>query len=303
MIRIGVRFGLGCLVYAMSCAVYAAEAVAQDGFLPTGASYAHWVFSGVATNAAGDRYGYFFELQRDADKLHATAALLDGDSKRVLLFDEGDAFVQDSTPYHWRVGRAFLRFNPINDSWIFGLKTKDKKGFNFKVEMLQQPERIPIAQDLRPGVALIVSQTNHLNGHLQVDNVGKEQFVTAKNAWFRQLWLSGSHIKNHLYTGVLCRFNDGSGFFSVNTSDKDAVRGAVAGWRDAEGSSVAMSQFITVKEEPKNGSWHIRMASPTLHLVLSDVIKQEAIVAGFVASDKTPGFCVLSKDMLGEQVA
>ena len=296
-----VRFIVVGMMLLISPFLYASDAEVSDKFLPTNASFAHWVFSGVAMSAEGERFGYFFELQRDGNKLHATAALLDGDSKQVLLFDEGDAFVGDSTPYHWRVGRAFLRFNPINDSWIFGLKAKDKKGFNFKVDMLQQPESIPIAQDLRPGVELIVSQTNHLNGHLQVESSGKEQFVTAKNAWFRQIWLTGRQDKKHLYSGVLCRFNDDSGFFSVNTSDRDALQGAVAGWRDSKGLAVAMSQFVSVKEEPKDNSWHIRMLSPSLHLILSNVVKQDAIVAGFVTNDKAPGFCVLSNDILGEQ--
>ena len=81
----------------------------------------------------------------------------------------------------------------------------------------------------------------------------------------------------------------------------DALHGAVAGWRDEQGSPIVMSQFINIKQDAK-GPWHIRVTSPNLHLVLSDFIKQGSVVAGFVEDGKTPGFCMLSNDVLGGQV-
>jgi hypothetical protein len=291
-----------CLVIFVSSSIYAVEAeVKPVGLLAPDPTHANWVFSGVVTNESGESYGYFFQMQRDGDQFHSIAALFDAQSKHVILLDEDQAVIHDSTPYNWHVGRAFLRFNVINDSWIFGLKTQDQKGFNFKVDTLKQAENKPVIQSLRPGVELLVNQTSRLNGHVQAGDDNKEQFVTAKNAWFRQIWLTESQDKSHPFSGVLCRFNNGSGFYSVNMNEADALRGAVAGWSDDQGLSAVMSQFINVKQEPKEGPWHIRIASPSLHLVLSDFIKQHSVVAGFVAEGKSPGFCMLSRESIGGQ--
>ncbi len=290
-----------CLVVSATAPLYAAEDVVEDNFLPTDANHASWVFSGVVSNEAGDNYGYFFQMQRDDAKLHAVTALFDGQTKKVIFLEESEAVAEDPMPYNWHAGRAFMRFNPINDSWVFGLQHKDKKGFNFKVDMLKQTENIPLTQNLRPGVELFVNQMSNLNGHIQVGDETEEQFVTAKNAWFRQVWLSTEQVKSHPLKGVLCRFNDGSGFYSMSMVESDALRGAIAGWCDGQGVPAGMSQFINVKQD-LNGPWHIRVTSPSVHLVLSDYIKQNSVVAGFVAEGKRPGFCMLSNELMGAKL-
>ncbi len=295
-----------CICFAMLfCSViYAAEVgtepVEQTGFLPAESTHANWVFSGMVTNEGGEHYAYFFQMQRHGNDFHAISALFDAQTKALVLMDEGDATINDPERNNWHVGRSFLRFNAINDSWIFGLKTQDKKGFNFKVDMLNQPEHNPVVQGLRAGVEAIVSQTGQLNGHVHVANESREQFVTAKSAWFRQIWLSNPQTQSHQLTSVLCRFDDGSGFYSMNMLEPDAVRGSVAGWFDAQGMPSAMSQFINVKEA-QDGAWHIRITSPNLHLTLSDAIKQRSVVAGFVTEKDQQGFCVLNKDAMGEE--
>jgi hypothetical protein len=251
------------------------------------------------TNENGEKYGYFFQMRREGNQFHAITALLDEQSKSLMFLDEEAEIIQDNLSYDWHVGHAFLRFNPINDSWIFGLKNKDKKGFNFKVDMAKEDDRAPVSQKLRDGVELLVSQTSRLNGHLNVGEGGEEQFVTAKNAWFRQVWLSEKQKTTHPFTGVLCHFNNGSGFYSANMTESDAIRGAVAGWRDGEGLSAVMSQFINIKQTPE-GAWHINIAAPDLHLVLSNFIQKKSIVAaGFVEQGKSPGFCMVSKETVG----
>lgn len=294
-----------CACVAMCCAsvLYAADAgaepVEQAGFLPAESTHANWIFSGMVTDESGERYAYFFQMQRHGNDFHSIAALFDAQSKALVLMDEGDANITEPERNNWHTGHSFLRFNAINDSWVFGIKTLDKKGFNFKVDMLNQPEHNPVAQGLKAGVDVIVSQTGQLNGHVRVGNESTEQFVTAKSAWFRQLWLSNPQIQSHQLSSVLCRFNDGSGFYSMNMLEPDAVRGAVAGWFDAKGEPSAMSQFINVKETP-DGSWHIRVTSPHLQLTLSDAIKQRSVVAGFVNEKDNQGFCVLNQDAMGD---
>jgi hypothetical protein len=281
--------------------IHAEEGAVKDGNLPTIAAHANWVFSGVVNNENGESYGYFFQMQRDQDKFHAVTALFDAQSKKVLLFDDSSATLTNVDAYNWKVGDSFLRFNPINDSWVFGMKKSDKKGFNFKVDMLSQNDNKPAVQNLRSGVELMVGQTGHLNGHIRsVEN--QEQFVTAKNAWYRQVWLTENQENPHPFSGVLCRFNDGSGFYSVNLREADALRGAITGACNEQGSATPISQFIKVAED-KTGIWHIRVPSPYSHWVLMDSLKQNSVVSGLISQKEKFGFCVLSDDKLGEATA
>ncbi|MCP0914222.1 MULTISPECIES: hypothetical protein [Legionella] len=293
-----------CLALFFAGSLFAEEATEANIFLPSAAKHVNWVFSGIVTNERDEQYGYIFQMQRENDKFHAMAALLDAQSKKVILFDESEAIIPEPKANNWQVGNEFMSFNPINDSWIFGFKTKDKKGFNFKVDMLDALEHKPIVQNLRPGMRLLISQTSRLNGHLQVEtgegkNTG-EQFVTAKNAWFRQVWLNEEEDKNHLFSGVLCQFNDNSGFYSVNIEEEDAQQGAVTGLCNAQGKSLSMSQFIDVKRG-EDGLWHIKISSPKHHLSVPEEINNKTVIAGFITEDKQPGFCVLSQNELGKE--
>ncbi len=299
-----VRLGQWCLgaVLMLSSLLHAtpvdSESVESPGFSPAASSEANWVFSGMVTNENGEHYAYFFQMQRHENEFHAVSALFDAEKKVLLSMDDGHASILDPERYNWHVGLSFLRFNAINNSWVFGIKTPDKKGFNFKVDMLNQPNDAPVAQNLREGVAFITSQTGQLNGHIQMGDASAEQFVTAKHAWFRQIWLTNPQSKPHQLSSVLCRFEDGSGFYSMKMPEPDATLGATAGWFDTEGAASVMSQFIRVNEA-KDGAWHIRIASPDMHLVLSDSVKQCAVVAGFVSEKDKQGFCMLSEDAVG----
>ena len=299
MIRLFLLYLCASTTLLLSTPLFAIDKPEPPEVLTPEHEHESWVFAGIVSNENSDNYGYFFSMQRNGDEFYTIAALIDAQTKQVILLDENKAHIAHPEPFNWPVGRSFLRFNPINNSWIFGLKTNDKKGFNFKVDMLKQSEIVPVVQGLRPGVELLINQTHHLNGHLKAGTDHKEEFVTAKNAWFRQVWLTNDQQKSYAFSGVLCRFNDGSGFYSVKMPEADAQRAAIAGWRDEEGTSVAMSQFVNVNQDTAGGPWHIRVTSPNLHLMFMDDIKKESVVAGFIMGDKRQGFCMLSKDVLG----
>ncbi len=265
---------------------------------------ADWVFSGRVTNESGEHYNYYFQMQRNHTQFHAVAMLFDSQNKAVLLFEESDATIARADEItHWQVGRAFLQFNPINDSWVFGVKTKMHKGFNFKVDMLGSTENTS-SRNLRSGIELLVMQTGPLNGHLQTGSGNKEQFVMAPKSWFKQIWASKPQESLHPLTGILCQFNDGSGFYAVNLQEPDALQGAVAGWRDGQGMPMSMSQFVSVKKS-KEGVWYIGIALPKVHLALQDVLTKEneryQLVAGLTEKTK-PGFCTISKNDIGQHV-
>ncbi len=299
MIR--VRFSRSLIVLAIlwSCLAVASETagVEKAKFSPIDATHATWVFSGIVTNETGENYGYFFQLQRNDQHFHATVALVDEASKRTVLQEDSEVDMENIIPYDWHIGRAFLRFNVINHNWIFGVKSKNNLGFNFKVDMLKQDEGTPSLHHLRQGVTMMVIQTSELNGHIMTGDSRPEQFVTADDAWFRQIW-QDSHDENvHKLNNVLCRFNDGSGFYSVNLHEPDATSGSVVGLYNAQGVRQVMSQFIKVSQTEK-GHWRIQSLSPHLDLVLSKVLEQNSVIAGFIEGNKKPGFCMLNNNVL-----
>ena len=268
----------------------------KSKFSPVNALQVMWVFSGIVSNESGDNYGYFFQLKREDKHFHATVALMDEASKKVLFHEESDAVIDELVPYDWHIGRAFLKFNTINDSWIFGVKLKNNLGFNFKVDMLKQFEKTPNFHHLRDGVTMLVSQTSELNGHILMGTSQEEQFVRADEAWFRQIWQDDKDNQEHALTSVLCQFNDGSSFYSVNLHEPDAQSGAVAGWYSPQGVRQPMSQFVQVSHA-KDDAWHIQSQSPRLNLVLLDAIENNTVVAGFINGKKNPGFCMLNNTM------
>lgn len=302
-----------CFAFFMTSYVVA-EPVTEGGVVESGASnkicsiaalQTDWAFSGMVINESGERYHYYFQMQRNNTQFHALATLIDGQNQEVLLFEEATSTIEKPELSNWQVGPAFLQFNPINNSWVFGVKTSAQKGFNFKVDMLEQVGNKPTIQDLRAGIELLVSQTGRLNGHLQAGEGSSEQFVTAQRAWFRQIWVSKPQASLHPFIGILCQFNDGSGFYSVNLQESDALRGAVAGWRNGEGSAVSMSQFVSLQEE-KEGHWYIRILSPKLRLSLQDALaktnERHQLIAGSTEG-LLPGFCAISKAEIGQQQA
>lgn len=266
-------------------------------FLPADEQHVHWAFTGEVSDEEGGQYGYFFQMDREGSHFHSQAALFDAQTKAMLFSDESEAAIDVSKQYQWRVGHSFMRFNPINDSWIFGVKNKDHQGFNFKIDMASSLDKPTRTQVLRPGVSVLVGQTNLLNGHIQLGVNKKEQFVTAKHAWFRQTWTTASQTTDHAINGVLCRFDDGSAFYSVNLPELDALRGAWAGWFDSNGAPASMSQFVHVTTSPNTEEVDIRIPSPERHVLLSLGLKKSSVMAGFVMG-KSPGFCMISEDKI-----
>ncbi len=289
------------LVLYITCLLFAAFNVARADsphFLPTTAADASWVFSGVVASEQGEQYGYFFQLARKGNQFHTQAALFDVQTKALILQDESEGELTHPSTNHWHVGHAFLQFNPINDSWVFGVKQPNKTGFNFKVDMLKPSEKLPVGQGVRSGIDVLVSQAHALNGHIYRPKQGQEEFVTAKHAWFRQIEMTMPQPDSHALKGVLCRFDDESGFYSVNFPEADAIRGAMTGRFDAKGTSAPMSQFIHV-EPLSNGSFAIRVPSPHQKIILSSFLKQDSMISGIAEVGNQTGFCLISEDAVG----
>jgi hypothetical protein len=272
------------------------EAVLKNPVAVIEPTVGSWTFSGTVTNETGDRYGYFFQMQRQGSDFHAKTALIDGQTNKLVLFYEGDETINASKSLDWHVGRSFIRYNPINDSWIFGLKLADKKGFNFKVDMLKQ-NKDSETQILRPGVEMQALQTSRLNGNVQIGEGNKEQFVTGNKAWFGKLWFSKDQKTAHDISTTFCRLANDSGFYSANLKESDATGAAIAGWRDASGSKVKMSQFVSIKSMSNNESI-LNIGLPKLRLKVLNTLhspdKSPLWIAGF-SKDKQTDFCYVAE--------
>lgn len=261
-------------------------------------------FAGIVTNESGERYNYFFQIQRNYTGFHGIATIIDGQTNSVLIYEDSYTLIEQPELAHWQVGNIFLRFNPINNSWVFGMKKKGKNGFNFKVDMLGLADATySKQQELRSGVALLINQTGRLNGHLVIE-AGKEQFVTAKKAWFRQIWVSKPQSEKHALTSVLCEFNNGAGFYTVAIPEADSLRGSLAGWRDEQGLPVPVSQFVNVQKD-KDDKWSIKISSPKVNLsfvnLLFKINEKEQLIAG-MSIEGTPGFCAISQTEIDAHV-
>lgn len=280
--------------------VYAADGEVVDSVItPVEPSVGSWTFSGMVTNESGDRYGYFFQIQRQGSDFHAKTALIDGQTNQLVLFYEKNEKIENTTQLDWHVGRSFIRYNPINDSWIFGVKAEDEKGFNFKVDMLKQANNDNETLILRPGVELQAIQTSRLNGHVQTGSGSKEQFVTGNNAWFGKLWFSQGQKSSHDISTTFCRLSNDNGFYAANLKESDATGAAIAGWLDATGNKVKMSQFLSIKPLDNN-QCVLSLGLPRLNLKVMNSLKREEnsplSVAGF-SIENPKSFCFVSEQI------
>ncbi len=257
---------------------------------------ANWIFSGVVENEQGERYGYYFKWQQDAQKAEVESALFDAQHNKVLIQAEAKGEVHDTSNINWHVGDAFLRFNPINDTWIFGIKNAKKQGFNFKVDLLTASSTPSEVLKLSSYLSMQVRQTEHLNGQIQLAPE-KDEFVTAKKAWFRTIWQTSTENASSFSQGVLCQFDDGGGFYALKTEANNILQGMLAGGFDAQGAPLLMSQFLDVNQEDQDGPWHIKAVTPKLDLTLMNALQNSSVTAGFVIPSKRGAFCLLSQDV------
>ncbi len=301
MVPIRILVFLVALILSLSTLLFAADESNDFVLQPVEPLVGSWSFSGMVTNESGERYGYFFQMHRQGMQFQVKTALIDGQTNQLKFYYEGSALINRSASLNWHVGRSFMRYNPINDSWIFGVKLENAQGFNFKVDMLKQANNDNETLTLRPGVELQALQTSRLNGHIKTDTDGKEQFVTGNNAWFGKLWFSKKQNSPHDVSTTFCRLSNDNGFYSANLKEADATGAAIAGWRDPAGNRVKMSQFISIKNQPNNQCL-LHIGLPKLSLNVLNTLKQEEhgphSVAGFSKDNK--GFCFVTEQTFAE---
>ncbi len=257
----------------------------------------NWVFSGMVSNEKGERYAYFFQMQHQGDAFKSAVVLFDMQSNEPIFQEESEEVHISQAAEHWQVGQAFLHLNPITGSWVFGLKTKEKQGFNFKIDMMNADATMVLQERLRPGLKMSINQVKALNGHIYLSKK-QDQFVTAPHAWVRKITGSPQVEKHgsHEVSGLFCHFNDDSGFYAIKLLEPDALQGALAGRFDGEGQLHPMSQFIEVQRTTM-GEWTIQSLLPQYHLTLSHPVEQKLMTVGLVSQQQLQGACLLSQSI------
>ncbi len=281
------------------CVVAYADSITNNTghFFPSGAQQVNWLFSGLLFTESGDQLAYIFQLERKGTHYHTVAALFDAQTKTLIFQDESRAKIVHNEGYRWSVGHAVLRFNPINTSWVLGVTTPEKEGFNFKIDMLDT-EKPLIAEELRPGVSVLASQTQALNGHIRLSHHTEEQFVMAKQTWFRQTAVTSDQVERYALESMWCHLPDGGNIYSMRLPAADATQAALAGWVTATGLSLPISQFVEVHHQ-ETGPWDIRVPSTPLRLSLAQYAQYNALVVGFAEDNALSAFCLLDQAALG----
>lgn len=256
----------------------------------------YWMFSGLVQNESQEISGYFFQMERQNNQFHVRMAVIDERSGKLLLHYDAVEEQENPIDFNWKIGHAFLRFNPINESWVFGVKMPDKTGFNFKVDMLANSTDKRKSQTVSPGMEALIYQTGRLDGLLQTEE-GAEQFVTANNAWFSKIWRDNNQNNIPLLHTGFCRFADGAGFYSGSLQSKETRQTSFASFLNAEGLAVKISQFIQINSAD-NAVWKINMQLPRLVLAvqnkLANMEKNQDLAAGFFG-EASKGFCFFSQ--------
>lgn len=291
-----------CMLAILNLA-YAVDIQNDDkNYKPTSSKYANWIFLGTVENELGEVYNYFFQMQRNLQNFHAKVALFNSQTKELVFKEDSEAVIENESNFKWLVGQAFLRYYKTSNSWVFGLKTTNKQGFNFKVSMLNKPEYIPSTRYFKDGVLFIVTQAGNLNGHISTGDEAKDQFVTSKNTWFMQTWIKKEPNSMQNLSSLLCGFNDGRGLYSIRSLDSENENNnGISGLFDSEGKTLRISQFINIAKNKEKSDWDIVVPTPKMKIKLSDSYKETDVIAGFMTNETVNGFCLLSNEQIGKK--
>jgi len=257
-----------------------------------------WTFVGVASNEENERYYYYFQLIQQARMRTVQVLLVDAQNKNKQEYFLKEEKSAPETLSSLQAGRAFLRFNAINNSWIFGLKNKNGEGFNFRVELLKQSEEADNEKDIAKGVHLEVTNIRRMNGHVRWGKNKKEEFVTADQNWYRNIVVQDAKVFHSTIQGVFCFLNDGARFYSVKLPLEKAKSASEIRWWDPEGKSRRVSQFL--QQKVMDGKILLSLKVPAIRLTVEDLLWQPSpaniLQAGFVSTaDKSSGFCFIDQ--------
>lgn len=265
-----------------------------------------WMFSGKVTTEEGQPYIYMFTFKRKNNQWHVFVNLIDLiTQKEVLLYQytEKDASIKvfqeaNQNTVMWRVGKAFMNYNVIGDSWFFGV-LDEKNGFNFRVKgirnyVLNGHQGYLQWFNDNAFQASYSAQNMGINGHLTLE--GNNTFVTGEHSWFEHRW--GSILAGHQtakYALITCRFADNTGLMLyewLGNKNKGDTRLKTGTYQDALNHQKTLADFY-LSRSVKTQQWTISVPALNMYVTaLSDKISEYDVIP--VKKPKN-GYCFISQ--------
>lgn len=276
--------------------------IKNDSSLHPAATRESWYISGLVENDSGFHYGYYFVVIREANQFNVFANVMDLKTGKVLFSEQEHAIIDvgNRLGINLKMKNAFLRYNDINDSWVFGLD--QSPGFNLRLESLAHEDYTIRHLD---GVSFYSLQSKRVNGQLTIAD--KNEFVTAKNAWLTHEW-SDKVSQDLLIQRLMCRFYDGKGLILMRGYKANKVTFDLATLLEPNGENAPVSQFSVVSQSNPS-LWEVSLLSPKMKFKIetpkSQSLAQKNETAYFYSglvktpNQKIEGYCLISKDKMG----
>lgn len=275
----------------------------NDSSLHPAAKKESWYISGLVENDTGFHYGYYFVVLREANHFYVFANIMDLKTGKLLLSEkeEADIDLDERLGINLKMKNAFLRYNDINDSWVFGWD--QSPGFNLRLESLAHGDYTIRHLD---GISFYSLQSKRVNGQLTISD--KNEFVTAKNAWLTHEW-SDKLSQDLMIQRLMCRLYDGRGLMLMRAYKAQKVTFDLASLLEANGENAPVSQFSVVSQSNPS-LWEVSLLSPKMKFNIEtpkpQVMKRKNEKAYFYSGlvktteHKIEGYCLISKDEMGQ---
>lgn len=274
----------------------------NDSSLHPLANRESWYIAGLVENDGGFHYGYYFVVLREGEVFNVFANIMDLKTGKLVFSEKEESHISigERLGINLKMKDAFLRYNDINDSWVFGW---DKSpGFNLRLESLAHGEYRISHLD---GVSFYSLQSKRVNGQLTIGE--KNEFVTAKNAWLTHEW-SDQLSHDLMIQRLMCRLYDGRGLMLMRGYKEKKVTFDLALLLEANGDNAPVSQFSVVSQANPS-LWDVSLLSPKIRFKIEtptpQAMKHDHEVAYFYSGlvrstdNQVEGYCLISKDEMG----
>lgn len=281
--------------------------LSKDSILHPAASHESWYMSGFVENEQAQRFAYYFVVHRINEQFSYFTQIISMQTGKEIYksSDKAELSLATRQGINLKIGDGFFRYNNINDSWIFGVDSRD--GFNLRVE--SRPMTSQSINHLNQ-VSFYNLQSKRVNGQLSKDN--KAQFVTASNAWISHQWRDPKPQKHLQVERLLCRFLDEQGVMMVRAHQGGEVVFSLADLLDHYGESHPVSQFSLITQTTPS-KWQVKLVSPKKKFEIqtqkpfsmSENNDSTDYYLGLVVdADQNAGSCMIIKETnLGAQLA
>lgn len=234
-----------------------------------------WMFSGETETDDNKTYAYVFTLKRDFKEWYVFINIVDLATHKAVLHNEFEQLQTDEDKIikdnRYQIGKAFMQYNAISDSWLFGLSGQ-KNSFNFRVKGVRHyvlngtQGYLDANKKNDHAQASYSAQSMNMNGQLTLDS--QSRFVSGKNTWFEHRWREFSEQNTQKYALITCRFSDNTGLMLYEWFGKKDLwptRIKTGTYQDALDHKTIVTNFSLAKSAKMN-AWFVSV--PALNMSL-----------------------------------